>query len=95
MTRITSGPVAEGGCRCGAVRFWARGRPDAGVVYHHCRDYRKSSGAPGSLFAEYRIEQVEMAQGMPKVYESSLGICRSFCGDGGKPLSYDGREAAE
>jgi hypothetical protein len=42
------------------------------VIYHHCRDYRKSSGAPVSLFAEYRIEQVEMAQGMPKVYESSL-----------------------
>jgi len=26
---------------------------------------------------------------MPKVYESSLGIRRSFCGDGGTPLSYE------
>jgi hypothetical protein len=26
---------------------------------------------------------------MPKVYESSLGIRRSFCGDCGTPLSYE------
>lgn len=26
---------------------------------------------------------------MPKVYESSLDIRRSLCGDGGKPLSYE------
>jgi hypothetical protein len=89
VTGTTSGPVAEGGCRCGSVRLWARGRPDAGVIYHHCRDYRKSSGAPVSLFAEYRMEQMETAQGMPKAYESSLGIRRSFCGDGGTPLSYE------
>ena len=97
MIRLTSGPLAEDGCRCGAVRLWARGRPDAGVTYYHCRDYRKSSGAPVSLFAEYRMEQVETAQGMPTVYGSSLGIRRSFCGDGRTPLSYEarGREAAE
>jgi hypothetical protein len=33
--------------------------------------------------------QAETAQGMPKVYESSLGIRRSFCGDCGTPLSYE------
>jgi hypothetical protein len=33
--------------------------------------------------------QVKTAQGMPTVYGSSLGIRRSFCGDGGKPLSYE------
>lgn len=59
------------------------------MIYHHCRDYRKSSGAPVSLFAEYRMEQMETAQGMPKAYESSLGIRRSFCGDGGTRLSYE------
>jgi len=35
------------------------------------------------------MEQVETAQGMPKVYGSSLGIRRSFCGDGRTPLSYE------
>jgi hypothetical protein len=33
--------------------------------------------------------QAETAQGMPKVYESSLCIRRSFCGDCGTPLSYE------
>ena len=71
--------------------MWAHGRPDAGVIYYHCRDYRRSSGAPVSLFAGYRVKQVETRQGMPKVYESSLGVHRSFCGDGGMPLSYEAK----
>jgi hypothetical protein len=67
----------------------AYGRPDAGVIYCHCRDCRKSSGTPVSLFAEYRVEKVEIEQGTPKVYESSPGVRRSFCGDCGTPLSYE------
>ena len=68
--------------------MWAHGRSDAGVIYYHCRDYRKASGVPVSLFAGYRVEQVDTGQGMPNVYESSLGVRRSFCGDGGTPLSF-------
>jgi hypothetical protein len=34
------------------------------------------------------VEQVEAGQGTPKVYESSPGVRRSFCGDCGTPLSY-------
>ena len=37
----------------------AYGRPDAGVIYCHCPNCRKSSGTPVSLFAGYRVEQVE------------------------------------
>ena len=55
------------------------GRPDAGVIYCHCRDCRKSSGTPVSLFAGYRVQKVEIEQGTPKVYESSPGVRRSFC----------------
>ena len=73
----------------------ARGWPDAGVIYHHCRDHRKSSGAPVSLFAEYRMGQAETAQGMPKVYESSLGIRRSFLRRWRDAALIRGREAAE
>ena len=67
----------------------AHGRPAAGVIYCHCRDCRKSSGAPVSLFAGYGSERVETEQGTPKVYESSPGVLRSFCGDCGTPLSYE------
>lgn len=77
----------EGGCRCGAVRIQARGRPD-GVIYCHCNDCRRSNGAPVSLFAGYREERVETRRGTPKVYESSPGVRRSFCAECGTPLSY-------
>jgi hypothetical protein len=59
------------------------------VVYCHCHDCRRSSGAPVSLFAGYRDEQVEWERGEPKVYESSPGIRRSFCAVCGTPLSYE------
>ena len=89
MTEPVAGRVAEGGCRCGAIRLRAYGRADAGVIFCHCRDCRKSSGAPVSPFAGYGSEQVETEQGTPKVYESSHGVRRSFCGDCGTPLLYE------
>ena len=63
MTEPVAGRVAEGGCRCGAIRLRAYGRADAGIIYCHCRDCRKSSGAPVSPFAGYGSEQVETEQG--------------------------------
>lgn len=82
-----SGRVAEGGCMCGAVRVRANGKP-MGVVYCHCHDCRASSGAPVSLFAGYRAEQVEWSRGKPKGYRSSETVVRSFCPHCGTPLSY-------
>lgn len=79
--------LAVGGCRCGAVRVRARGHPDY-VIYCHCSDCRRSSGAPVSLFVGYRTEQVANERGVTKLYESSPGVSRSFCGDCGTPLSY-------
>lgn len=78
-----------GGCRCEAIRIKVSGEPSEGVIYCHCRDCRRSSGAPVSLFAGYRTEQVEIKRGTPKVYESSSGVSRSFCGDCGTPISYE------
>jgi hypothetical protein len=72
-----SGRAAEGGCRCGAVAFWVRAEPTV-VVYCHCRDCRRSSGAPISLWVGYRSERVELTRAEPTVYESSPGIRRSF-----------------
>jgi hypothetical protein len=56
--------VARGGCRCGAVMVRTTGSPTV-VVYCHCRDCRRSSGAPVSLFAGCRTEQVELPGGQP------------------------------
>lgn len=87
--------IAEGGCRCGAVGLRAYGEPST-VVYCHCVDCRRSSGAPVSLFAGYRIEQVEMDREKARGYASSPDIIRSFCAGCGTPLSYeDGRLEGE
>lgn len=80
--------TAAGGCRCGAIRLRASGQPIS-VIYCHCRDCRRSSGAPVSLFAGYRTGQVETERGTPKGYASSPGINRSFCAGCGTPLSYE------
>ena len=89
MTEPVAGRVAESGAGAEAIRLRAYGRADGGVIFCHCRDCRKSSGAPVSPFAGYDSEQVETEQGTPKVYESSHGVRRSFCGDCGTPLLYE------
>ncbi len=75
----TGARVAVGGCRCGAVAFRASGNPTT-VVYCHCQDCCRSSGAPVSLFVGYHTGRVERLRGEPRVYESSPGVYRSFCG---------------
>ena len=86
---------AEGGCRCGAVRLRAFGRPST-VVYCYCVDCRRSSGAPVSLFAGYEDGQVELDRGAVRSYSSSRGVVRSFCAACGTPVSYeDGRLEGE
>src|SRR5215212_12233015 len=59
--------------RCGARSYTVAGLRACRwrVIFCHCRDCRKSSGAPVSPFAGYGSEQVETEQGTPKVYESS------------------------
>lgn len=78
----------EGGCFCGAVRIRAEGEPLC-VPCCHCNDCRRWSGAPLSIFAGYRVEQVEMMRGMSRTYESSPGVRRSFCGECGTALFYE------
>jgi hypothetical protein len=80
--------AAHGGCRCGAVAVRVTGSPTV-VVYCHCRDCRRSSGAPVSLFAGYSTGQVGLPRGRPEVYESSPGVRRSFCGRCGTPVSFE------
>ena len=89
------GRVAEGGCRCGAVRLRAAGKPSI-VVYCYCVDCRRSSGTPVSLFAGYATEQLDMDRGKLNAYASSPGVIRSFCGGCGTPITYeDGRLQGE
>lgn len=80
---------ATGGCMCGAVRYEAIGEPKF-VGHCHCHSCRKHSGAPVVTWVAFNPEQVTFTNGIRKLYESSPGIKRAFCGDCGTPLTWEG-----
>jgi hypothetical protein len=77
----------NGGCLCGAVRFWVEGQPiRAGVC--HCLDCRKVSGSFFSAFAVWPCNAFD-ATGEFGTYEG-----RSFCRIcGGRVFSLSDDEA--
>lgn len=80
-------PATRGGCMCGAVRYECRGAPLT-VAYCHCESCRRHSGAPAVVWVSFLSEKVRYTKGAPKVYASSPGIGRAFCGDCGTPLTW-------
>jgi hypothetical protein len=75
----------EGGCLCGAIRYRVEGEPlDAG--YCHCRMCQRSAGAPVLAWATFKVEQVEVLEGVPLRYRSSPEAQRAFCGACGTQL---------
>jgi hypothetical protein len=77
-----------GGCMCGAVRY---GAPKAhAVVYCHCRDCRRHTGAPAVALAGYTKDDIEWTGDERQIYNSSPGIRRGFCGKCGTPLTWEG-----
>ena len=78
-----------GGCLCGAVRFETRG-PSFKVLHCHCRSCRKHNGAPLVTLAGFKADQVSFSGDERKIYESSPGVGRGFCGKCGTPLTWEG-----
>lgn len=87
---ITQDPppdVYEGGCFCGNIRYRVSGRPDA-VAVCHCKDCRRSAGAPLVVWALYSQSYLVMIKGTPKTINSSGSVIRSFCPECGTGLFY-------
>lgn len=78
-----------GGCLCGAVRFEATGESFK-VLHCHCRSCRKTNGAPVVTLAGFKADQVRFSRDVRKIYESSPGVRRAFCGKCGTPLTWEG-----
>ncbi len=78
-----------GGCMCGAVRYEAIG-DNHGVTHCHCHSCRKHNGGPVVTLAGYKNEQVSFSGDQRKIYESSPGVGRAFCGNCGTPLTWEG-----
>lgn len=79
--------VAEGGCRCGAVRYRVAGEPTA-TSHCHCSDCRRMTGAPTLAWAIFPEGQVEIVAGEPAVHKTSRGVEWGFCARCGSTLTY-------
>lgn len=80
-----------GGCQCGAVRYGVTGEPQH-VALCHCRDCRKSAGAPMVGWAAFAEADFSVTQGEPITFNSSGSAMRSFCGTCGTGLFYRNAE---
>ena len=84
----TSG-ILTGGCLCGAVRFETTGGSFK-ILHCHCQSCRKHNGAPVVTLAGFKAGQVKFSGDERKIYESSPGVGRAFCGTCGTPLTWEG-----
>jgi len=77
----------HGQCQCGAVRYQLSGAPKV-VALCHCRDCRRSAGAPMVAWAMFPDAALTVTQGEPRTINSSGTAMRSFCGHCGSGLFY-------
>lgn len=83
--------IMVGGCMCGAVRYKTSGEPFQ-VSHCHCRSCRRHNGASLATLAGYKTGQVTFSGDQRRVYESSPGVGRGFCGNCGTPLTWEGND---
>jgi len=81
--------TAAGGCLCGAVRYEAPW-PPRWAAHCHCRDCQRASGSAFVTYAGLERDGFRWTKGAPKTIRSSPGVIRSFCGNCGTPLAYQG-----
>ena len=81
---------ATGGCMCGAVRYEATGKP-LDVGYCHCKSCRHHTGAPVVAYVGFKADDVSFSGQERKIYHSSPGVGRAFCGECGTTLTWEGR----
>ena len=80
--------TVTGGCMCGAVRYETSGEPFS-VIHCHCHSCRKHNGGPVVTLAGFTAGQVSFSGADRKIYESSPGVGRAFCGNCGTPLTWE------
>jgi hypothetical protein len=77
-----------GRCFCRAITFEVTGPPRM-VVHCHCESCRRSTSSPVATFLIVNKTDFKYTRGEPKVFASSPGVKRSFCGRCGSPLAYE------
>ncbi len=79
--------MPEGRCHCGAVAYAVTGEAKHNAICH-CEDCRRCSGAVMTSWIAYSFDDLTVTKGQPKIYPSSEGVERHFCGDCGTGLFY-------
>ena len=78
-------PPITGGRLCGEIHFEIRGE-DLGSVYCHCRMCQRITGTPHNVGTGFLKEDLQVTQGEPAIYKSSLIAERMFCPTCGSQL---------
>ncbi|RMB04608.1 GFA family protein [Eilatimonas milleporae] len=81
--------VHRGRCLCGTIAFEAVGEPKW-VAHCHCPSCRKATSAAFATYVGFAVGQVRFTQGRPRAFRSSPGVTRSFCGECGSPVAFEG-----
>lgn len=78
--------MPQGGCHCGAVRYWAEGEvKHSGVC--HCETCRRTTGGLSTAWVAFSNSELTV-EGEPASYFSSEGVERQFCAKCGTSLFY-------
>lgn len=77
--------VMTGRCYCGATALAVRSAPQT-VVYCHCSDCRRVTGAPVAAFAAFAADDLEIHPD-PGPFSAHSGVDRWFCRDCGSPMA--------
>lgn len=80
--------VKRGHCLCGAVTFAYQG-PENWRAHCHCESCRRQTSSPFTTFMGVPNGAYRFTGDKPKVYVSSPGVRRLFCGHCGSPIAYD------
>ncbi|WP_119166875.1 GFA family protein [Algihabitans albus] len=76
-----------GRCLCGAVRFAYSGS-EIWCGHCHCESCRRATSSLMTTFVGLPRSAVTFSGAAPRVYLSSPGVRRLFCGTCGSPLAY-------
>ena len=80
--------ATTGRCLCGDVTYAYHG-PEIWRAHCHCESCRRNTSSPFTTFFAVPKEACRFTGQEPRVYRSSPGVRRSFCGRCGTPMAYE------
>ena len=78
----------RGHCLCKRTS-WAYSGSQTWACYCHCDDCRRNCGAPVVAWLGVPLRNFEWTGDKPRVFESSEGVFRHFCGTCGSPIGFE------